>query len=97
MRLDGGPGLDVVWVLSRHRADGEWGTESHRLVERLSLHLTHVVVVRQELFAARLLGDTLEEMLEGPSEGGIQLDRRGAIIGFERLGGTHIALAGRAV
>ena len=81
VRLDGGPGLDVVWVLSRHRADGEWETESRQLIERLSPHLTHAVAVRQELLAARLLGETLEQMLEGRSAGVIYLDRRGAIIG----------------
>ena len=81
VRLDGGPGLDVVWVLSRRRTDGEWETESRRLIERLSPHLTHAVAVRQELLAVRLLGDTLEDMLEGRSAGVIYLDRRGAIVG----------------
>jgi len=73
--------LDVVWVLSRHRTHGEWGTESRRLIQRLSPHLTHAVAVRQELLAARLLGDTLEQLLEGRSAGVVYLDRRGAIIG----------------
>ena len=81
VRLDGGPGLDVVWVLSRHRTDGEWETESRRLIERLSPHLTHAVAVRQELRAARLLGETLEEMLASGSTGIVYLDRAGAIVG----------------
>ena len=81
VRLDAGPGLDVVWVLSRHRTDGEWETGSRRLIERLSPHLTHAVAVRQELRAARLLGETLEEMLAGRSAGIVYLDRAGAIVG----------------
>lgn len=81
VRLDGGPELDVVWVLSRHRTDGEWETESRRLIERLSPHLTHAVAVRQELRAARLLGETLEEMLAAGSAGIVYLDRAGAIVG----------------
>ena len=81
VRLDGGLGLDVVWVLSRRRTDGEWETESRRLIERLSPHLTHAVAVRQELRAARLLGEALEEMLASGSTGIVYLDRAGAIVG----------------
>lgn len=81
VRLDASPGLDVFWLLSRHRTDGEWETESRRLIERLSPHLTHAVAVRQELRAARLLGETLEEMLAGGSTGIVYLDRAGAIVG----------------
>ena len=81
MRLDGGPGLDVVWALSRHRTDGEWETGSRRLMEGLAPHLTHAVTVRQELVAARLLGETLEEMLACGSARIVYLDRAGAIVG----------------
>ncbi|MCY3963733.1 MAG: helix-turn-helix transcriptional regulator [Acidobacteria bacterium] len=80
-RLEAGPGLDVVWVLSRHRTRGEWETESLRLIERVSAHLIHAVAVRQELLAARLLGHTLEEMLADGSPGVVYLDYRGAIAG----------------
>ena len=86
VRLDGGPGLDVIWVLSRHWADGRWETESRRLIERLSPHLTHAVAVRQELLAARMLGGTLEEMLAGGSTGVVYLDRAGAIVGSNDAG-----------
>lgn len=81
VRLDASPGLDVFWLLSRHRTDGEWEKESRRLIERLKPHVTHAVAVRQELRAARLLGETLEEMLAGGSAGIIYLDRAGAIVG----------------
>ncbi len=81
LRLDGGPGLDVIWVLSRHRADGQWEEESLRLIERLSPHLTHAVAVRQELLGARMLSGTLEETLAGGSAGIVYLDRAGAIVG----------------
>ena len=81
MRLDGGPGLDVIWVLSRHRADGQWEEESRQLIERLSPHLTHAVAVRQELLGARMLSGTVEEMLGGGSAGLVYLDRAGAIVG----------------
>ena len=89
MRLNPGAGLNVAWVLSRHRGHGEWETESLRLIELISSHLTHAVVVRQELLAARLLGDTLEELLEGRSAGVIYLDRRGAIIGSNASAAAH--------
>lgn len=82
VRLDASPGLDVFWLLSRHRTDGEWEAESRRLISRLSPHLTHAVVVHQELRAARLLGETLEEMLAGGSAGIVYLDRTGAIVGL---------------
>ena len=39
------------------------------------------MAVRQELRAARLLGETLEEMLAGGSTGIVYLDRAGAIVG----------------
>ncbi len=78
-RLEAGPGLDVVWVLSRHRTRGEWEAESLRLLKRVSAHLIHAVAVRQELLAARLLGHTLEEMLADGSTGVVYLDSRGAI------------------
>lgn len=81
-RLDAGPGLDVLWVLTRHgKGPRAWETESLRLIERISLHLAHAVVVRQELLAARLLGSSLEEMLAGGSAGVVYLDHRGAIAG----------------
>ena len=82
VRLDGGPGLDVFWVLSRHRADGQWEEESRRLIDRLAPHLTHAVAVRQELLAARFLSGTLEKMLAGGSAGVLYLDRSGAIVGL---------------
>lgn len=80
-KLDAGSGLDIAWVLTRHRDRDEWETESLRLIERLSSHLRHAVVVRQELNAARLLGHTLEEMLADRATGVVYLDRDGAIVG----------------
>lgn len=80
-RFDAGSGLDVCWVLTRHRNQVEWEADSLRLIERLSRHLRHAVVVRQELYAARLLGRTLEEALGTESAGVVYLDHRGAIAG----------------
>lgn len=80
-KVDGGPGLDITWVLSKSTAQGEWEGEQVRLVERLGSHLCHAVAVRQELAAARLLGATVEEMLGGCSTGVVHLDRAGSIVG----------------